>query len=162
MALPGGNYSAFSGVDLSMDPYIAEYEIHPTESSFRIWGSPLDTTAVARNEVLESEEGDAYTTESNDCFTSMAFTAASIGERTFNLQGKDELIWAANGEDSYVQYHGRDARGRFAIDWPTGKLTINGTEHDDHDDHDHDTSAASSPITLAVAAMALVLAFLNI
>jgi hypothetical protein len=41
----------------------------------------------------------------------------------FNLTGSDELLWAANGQDYFVGYHGNN-RGRFAIHWPTGELTL--------------------------------------
>lgn len=68
----------------------------------------------------------------------MSFETSSIGKYTFNLDGKDELLWAADGNNAYVQYHGLTGRGRFSIDWPTGKVTFSGEKHDNHDDHDHD------------------------
>ena len=134
MALPGGNYTAFSGLDLDLDPNVAEYEIHPTESSFRFWSTPLETT----------KEDAPYETEATECFTAMTFQTASIGNYTFNLGGSDELVWASNGRDSFVNYH-LDARARFSIDWTTGEATLpdppQEEEEEDHDDHDHEEGA---------------------
>lgn len=81
----------------------------------------------------------------------MSFETSSIGKYTFNLQGKDELLWAANGKDAYVEWHGPAARGRFAIDWPTGKLTFH-----DHNGHDHGSQDHSSASSLSLVACALV------
>ena len=163
MALPGDNYTAFSGLDLDLEPLVAEYEIHPTESTFRIWGTPLETT----------NEG-TYETEATECYTAMTFQTAKIGNYTFNLEGKDELLWAANGETTFVTYHG-EARARFAIDWTTGEVTLPTPTVEeepvddtaaDHDDHDHEegedhsdpsfeSSAAATPTMTAFAAVVL-------
>ena len=119
MALPGGNYSAFSGLDLSLDPTIEEYVIDPNQTAFRHWMSPVTSTSKRQ----DGETGlSSYKVDSTDCFTSLSFKTSSIHNINFNLTGSDELLWAANGQDYYAGYHG-DSRGRFAIHWPTGVLT---------------------------------------
>jgi hypothetical protein len=119
MALPGGNYTAFSGLDLSLDPTIEEYIIDPENTAFRHWMTPV--TATSKRQLHEAGPA-SYEVDSTDCFTSLFFEMSSIHNTKFNLDGSDDLIWAANGEDYYVAYHG-NSRGRFTIDWPTGAVT---------------------------------------
>jgi hypothetical protein len=124
MALPGDNYTGFSGLDLDLPSNVNEYEIDPIMTPFRYWMTPL-TAPVSANESTSE-------IESNECFTAMSFKQTSIGSYTFNVGGSDDLIWAANGENAFVQYHGNETRARFFIDWKTGTLTP-----DDHEGHDH-------------------------
>jgi hypothetical protein len=119
MAHPGGNYTPFSGLDLTLDPTVEEYVIDPVETSFRHWMTPV--TAISKRQMDETGRA-SYEVDSTDCFTSLSFKTSSIHNKNFNLAGKDELLWAANGEDYYVAYHG-SSRGRFAIDWATGDVT---------------------------------------
>ena len=119
MALPGGNYTAFSGLDLSLDHTVEEYVIDPEKTAFRHWMTPVSATSKRQ---LEGTGRASYEVDSTECFTSLSFKTSAIHNMKFNLAGKDELIWAANGEDYYVAYHGT-SRGRFAIDWPTGEVT---------------------------------------
>lgn len=135
MALPGGNYTAFSGLDLDLGPEVSEYEISPTATTFRLWSSPLVAT----------KQSSQYDTESTECFTAMTFQTASIGKYNFNLEGKDELLWGANGESAFVNYHG-EARSRFAIDWTTGEVTSsapNVEKEEEDSDHDHEEGEAA-------------------
>jgi hypothetical protein len=131
MALPGDNYTAFSGLDLNRPANVNEYKIDPVLSSFRFWMTPLNDPVSANESTSEIE--------SNDCFTAMSFRQASIGNYTFNVEGSDDLIWGANGENAFVQYHGNETRARFYIDWKAGTLTpwAVPTDHDDHEGHDH-------------------------
>lgn len=164
MALPGGNYSAFSGLDLSLEPTIDEYVIHPTESSFRYWSTPAtDDNAVA---VAQRAAGiNMYDVETTECFTALTFQLSSINSKAFNLTGSDELLWAANGVDYYVGYHGNH-RGRFSIDWPSSEVHTHNHTHDEEgaDGHnetstDGGSSAANSKAIMWPLAMAT-LAFL--
>jgi hypothetical protein len=110
-------------LNLSYPDNVAEYQIDPVESSFRFWQDPLSQpTAVARSASnTTSSQQAVYEVTSNDCFTALTFQASSIYDQSFNLTGTDELLWAANGENYYVTYHGSN-RGRFAIDWTTGSF----------------------------------------
>jgi hypothetical protein len=121
MAQPGGNYTAASGLDLNLDPTVEEYVIDPEDSAFRHWMTPV--TSVSRKQQDSATGLSSYEVDSSDCFTSLYFDTASIHNMEFNLTGSDELLWAANGQDYFVGYHGNN-RGRFAIHWPTGELTL--------------------------------------
>jgi hypothetical protein len=149
MALPGGNYSAYSGLDLNMTPTVAEYVIHPKESSFRFWSTPVtdgDDIAVAQR----STGSDMYDVESTECFTALTFQTPAINSKAFNLTGSDELLWAANGNDFYVGYHGMH-RGRFSIDWPSGEVHIHNHSHEEGGDSGHnETGTSSAAITLSM------------
>lgn len=121
-SLSVGNYTGFSGLDLDLPPNIQEYQIHSTQTPFRYWQEPLPSVATRAVDTNGADDGIEFT----ECFTAMSFQRASIGKDTFNLTGKDEMLWAANGENSYVQYHGPKNRGRFAIVWKTGEVTFAG------------------------------------
>lgn len=114
MALPGGNYSAADGLDLSVGNNINEYQIDPTATAFRHWSSPL--TSTSRSAFTKK-----YAVEANDCFTAITFKTDSINNIKFNAMGKDQLLWAANGADYYAGYHGAN-RLRFSIDWSTSDV----------------------------------------
>lgn len=132
MALPGGNYTGFAGLDLGLPSNINEYKIDPVLSPFRFWMTPLNAP-VSLNKSTSA-------IEANDCFTAMSFNQSSIGNITFNVSGTDDLIWGANGENAFVQYHGNETRARFYIEWKTGTLTPWGmppVAEDDHEGHDH-------------------------
>jgi len=120
MALPGGDYDAAVGLDTTLDDSVEEYVIDLENSAFRYWQTPV--SSVARVGVTTT----AHAVEASDCFTAITFKTDSIHTKTFNLDGSDELIWAANAEDTFAGYHGRANRGRFAIDWTTGIATENG------------------------------------
>lgn len=102
-------------------------------TAFRHWMTPVAA--------IKNDEDGPYGIESTECFTAMSFEKSSIGKYTFNLEGTDELIWAANGENAWVTYHGPDSRGRFAINWPTGEVTV--ANHEGHEDHDQDSAQDS-------------------
>ena len=151
MALPGGNYSAYSGLDLTLDPTVEEYVIDPTETAFRHWMTPV--TATGRGSTGVS----TYNVESNDCFTALSFKTSTIHTIDFNLTGSDELIWAANGRDYYVGYHG-NARGRFAIHWPTGEVTVADSPHDVGSAETSAASVSSFTATIMLVTLAVSLA----
>ena len=113
MATPGDNYSPVTGFDFTLDSKVAEYEIHPTESSYRHWQTPI--TGSSSN--VES------TIIVDECFTSFKFEADGINSRSFNTDGTDSLLWAANGNDKFAGYHLRN-RARFVVNWSTGEASI--------------------------------------
>lgn len=119
MAIPGGNYSAITGFDLSIDPSIQEFQISPDpeESSFRFWGVDNDVTAQSRHGGMFPE------LDITDCFSSFTFEAESINGVPFKLSGVDQLLWAANDIDSFAGYHGLN-RGRFSIEWASGQAKL--------------------------------------
>jgi hypothetical protein len=97
MAIPGGNYSAVTGLDLTMGPTVSEYIIHPTESAFRHWQDPVVS-------VMRAQEMGLYDVDVDECFTALTFKTSAINGKLFNLTGTDELLWAANNVD-YVSTH---------------------------------------------------------
>jgi hypothetical protein len=127
MALPGDDYDAATGLVLGEDKTnVQEYVIHPEDSAFRHWQTPVSSvdddpsTSVSRSGNLGS-----YTVENTDCFTVLSFDTSHIHNVPFNVTGTDNLIWAVNTKDYFVSYH--TARGRFSIEWPTGKVvSLNG------------------------------------
>jgi len=127
-------------------------------SAFRHWMTPL----VA----IKSDEDAPYGIESTECFTAMSFEKSSIGKYTFDLEGTDELIWAANGENAWVQYHGPDSRGRFAIHWPTGEVTVANHDtaqgSDSDSDVDFGTSASTKSFGFVIVASTVAFALLGI
>jgi hypothetical protein len=112
MALPGGNYSAVTGLDLSLGTQIDNYMIseNKDQSSFRWWQTPIATT--------RSLTGSA-SVETNDCYTALYFNTSTIAGRALNVTGGDEMIWGANGEDYFAGYHSGSA-ARFHIEWTAG------------------------------------------
>jgi hypothetical protein len=115
-----------------MNRSVATYQIDLEMTPFRYW--------------MPSEmDGDltSYEVESTDCYTALSFQASSIHGQPFNLTGSDELLWAANGEDYYVMYHGTN-RGRFAIDWASGLVTVPESSQGATDDDTLFVSASSS------------------
>lgn len=133
MAHPGGNYSAKTGLDLSLGANIDEYVIDPQQSSFRFWQTPVSNITKT------------YSVEANECFTAITFKASGIHDKVFTLDGTgmDELIWAANAEDYFVGYHGPLNRGRFAVNWLNGEATVNGAPVENNRPKDEDSSDAS-------------------
>merc|ERR1712183_418453 len=115
MAIPGGNYSAKFGLDLGMEPTVNEYVINVNQSSFGHWSDPLP-----------GRDTSSYAVHSTECFTALTFNTNNINDIKFNVDGTDDLIWAANNKDTFCSSHGRgqDGRGdrdRFIIEWKTGK-----------------------------------------
>jgi hypothetical protein len=108
-----------TGLNFSYPANVAAYRIDSVHAAFRFWQSPLDNAAHTTTGTLPMYALD----HSNDYFTALYFQTSSIHMRKFNLTGIDELLWAANGIDSYVGYHGTNC-GRFSINWSTGKGTV--------------------------------------
>ena len=157
MAHPGGDYTGFSGLDLTMDGGIGEYHIDPEQTPFRVWMS----TERSLTDGSSATTDGGFDTDS--CYSSMNFRTSSIQNQTFNLDGTDDLIWAANGQDYYMMYHGAN-RGRFSIDWTTGELTLLSTPPFSDDGHDGSPTAApggesswASPRLLSSSWLAVVL-----
>lgn len=110
LMVPGGNYSAVTGLDLSVGSNIGAYVIDDKDSSFRHW---VDTGSAA----------DGANHEHTDCFTALTFESDHISGQKFNLEeGSDEIIWAGNSNDYFVGYHSRDSRARLTINWLTGDV----------------------------------------
>jgi len=108
MALPGDDFNPVDGLDLSKDPTVQEYVISPGYTRFRHWGGPV-----------QGRNTSSYDSESNECFSAMTFTSDSINSIPFNTTGTDNMVWAANGKDYYIEYHGNDQRDNFYIEWAT-------------------------------------------
>ena len=109
LALPGGEYSPVTGLDLNAGPSVGTYVIDGKDSAFRHW---IDTELVA--------EGANH--EHTDCFTALTFESDGIGDKAFNLEGSDQIMWAGNSKDYYVGYHSPFSRARLTIDWVTGDV----------------------------------------
>ena len=107
MAMPGGNFSAATGLDIDEGSSVKSFVIDPTNSAFRHWQKPFDTNPNAQ--VVSSE-----------CFTELIFDEDHINGIAFNLAGTDQMIWAGNGVDYFVGYHGMN-RARFTVEWSTGE-----------------------------------------
>jgi hypothetical protein len=119
-----------------VDPAVKEYVIDDSLSGFRHWSQPIPD----RNTT-------SYDVSSTDCFTALTFKTDSINSLGFNITGIDRMIWGANGKDNYVEYHGRDQRNRFNIEWSTGKAWEDGEDPADQagintDDGSEDPPAA--------------------
>jgi hypothetical protein len=158
LAIPGGDYSAVTGLDTQQAPSVASYVIHPTGSAFRHWSDP--TTA----------QSDDTTLDTNDCFTSISFQSHQINGQNFTIDGTDDMIWGGNGEDHFVGYHGRGNRARFSIEWSTATVKFFGDEEDNVDetpstsgDEEDETPSTSGENTNRIhfvyASMALTSAF---
>jgi len=121
LGIPGTpeSYTAATGLDVSAGPSMSEYVIHEHSSSFRFWSAPYHSPSMSDASI-----------EVNDCITAMSFTTHAISGWSLNLTGTDTLIWGVNTEDAFVGYHGRDSRGKLAIDW-TGAGDAGGGEDDD-------------------------------
>ena len=115
MALPGEYVSAQEGLDLTKPGSVLEYQIHPTQSRFRYWGGPHPTEYIS---------GASY--DSTECFSSMEFTTHTIGGQRLQIDASDDIIWAANRHNRFVEYHGRGrgesegSRGILEVTWKGG------------------------------------------
>jgi hypothetical protein len=116
LALAGGNYSAYSGLDMSLPGSLKEYQMDPSQTAFRFWKTPLSADLLNKSATIES----------NYCFTAISFRAEGIAGKKFNITGSDSLMWAADATDTFVVYHGSN-RGRFAIEWKTGSASLGNT-----------------------------------
>jgi len=126
MALPGDDYTLTGGLNLSMPGSILPYQIDEVHSRFRYWkgSGQLDSAPY------QGRYGDPIPTvpdtlynksiHATSCFSSMSFTASVIGEEPITIDGSDNVIWAANVENAYVESHGRSNRGIVVIEWRTG------------------------------------------
>jgi len=104
-------YSPVTGFDLTTDSKVAEYVINEFGgSSYRHWNIP------------EVDETNAEVTVSEgDCFTSLEFDLDKIHETEFDVEGHNNVMWAANPTDYFGGYHSRN-RAFFTVEWMTGKV----------------------------------------
>jgi len=120
MAKAASEYSPSEGLDFTTDPDVQQYVINPDATSFRFWDTPVASTNIAvtnrSSNTRQLNEGMLTSYESTDCFTSLSFSGNSIGLKSLNLTGTDQMLWAANSADSFMQYHG-DNRGLFSVSW---------------------------------------------
>ena len=149
MAMNGGNYTANLGYDMSMDPTFDEHVIGES-TPFRLWNAPVPSDDMIEASVNIDEDG---------CFAALSFTTGSFAGKALNLSGMDRMIWAANGKDSFMQYHGRDTRGEFHVQWSNGTLTVPVVEDAEEGDHDNDDADSSSGVGSQVLAPRLVVVF---
>jgi len=117
MAIPGGNYAADTGLDLSVDGSVATYKIDPEDSAFRHWMTPIET---------DETKATAADVEESGCFTALTFVSDHINGLKFNINGTDEMIWGGNSNDIWMGYHGHTHRSRFTVDWSTAEITFFG------------------------------------
>ncbi len=161
MAIPGGNYSPDTGLDLSVDGSVATYKIDVEKTAFRFWDTPIETDET-KTTVADVED--------TGCFTALTFESDHINGLKFNLNGTDEMIWGGNSNDIWMSYHGHAHRSRFTIDWNTGDMSFFADADEDADaDVDADESdqqvesgvsmksGVIGVISLAFASMALFL-----
>jgi hypothetical protein len=134
MGLPGGNYSAVTGLDLSMETKVEEYVIDPDKSAFRHW-----------SDAIEPAEGSEYAIISTGCFTALTFKTSQINGIDFNINGEDALLWGANPVDYYAGYHGGN-RNVFKVNWKNGTGYM-----DSGDDDTGDDDKAATPVAQASA-----------
>ncbi|GAX29281.1 hypothetical protein FisN_16Hu289 [Fistulifera solaris] len=128
MAIPGGNYDAAVGFDLTIPPSINEYVIDPEKSSFRFWDTPVSIGTNVSESSARNTMGDGYAIAYDDCFTAITFESTGFHGKPFNVSGSDHFIWAANDEDYFAAYHTQ--RGHIYVNWLSGEAS-------DHHDHDH-------------------------
>lgn len=129
VAMPGGGYSPVTGLDTSIEPSVKTYMIHPKDSAFRHWMTP-----VVPDETKITLAG--Y--ESTECFTALTFQGDHINGIKFNFDGEDELIWGGNADDHFMGYHGRDSRARFTINWNEATKVFHGEEKVEFAADDHE------------------------
>lgn len=156
LALSGGDYDAATGLDLSMDATVAEYVIDPTFTAFRHWMTPVSDeglTVVAQQ--FEGTTTSSVGVESNECFSAMTFEKSGINGRPFNLAGSDTMIWAANGVDYFVGYHG-SARGVLEVHWAEGEVHLGQHTHGDDDEHYHEGTSAATLVYVTKIGVAMV------
>lgn len=130
MAIPGGDYSAITGLDLNEAASVKSFVIDPTGSSFRHWQKPVGSAPNA--EVV-----------STGCFTTLLFETDQINGIALNTTGTNQMIWGGNGADHYMGYHGRD-RARFTVEWSTGEAYFGALKADADSDADADDNTVSS------------------
>ena len=138
LAMRGGDFTPLDGLNLTLGPEVKEYITSLNYTAFRHWSTPYgeeehddgedhddhestnETTATERSAGGRSLHGNEshywVDTEKDDCYTSLYFEVKSIAGANINLMGKDTFIWAANRNDTFMGYHGKD-RGNFTIDW---------------------------------------------
>jgi len=160
MAVPGGNYSAKLGLDMSMNETVEEYVIHLDGSSFRHWSDPLQGRDVS-----------SYNVASNECFTALTFNTESINDIKFNISGTDGLLWGANKRDNFVGYHGRGGEGPsrgagdrdvFNVEWNTGKAWFPPPAVEDEDEEETIPSSSGLGLySLTALVMSVVIALLE-
>lgn len=155
LAMPGGDYSASSGMDMNVGASINTYMIDPDDTSFRHWADPV-----------ESEENDRILRDFEDtgCHTAITFETDHINGQVFNLSGTDELIWAGNHMDHFMGYHGRKTRARFTLDWTHGvgkeevAIADNGEHDDSHSSTDGDDMEVKSVASVKSIAVVMYVA----
>jgi len=156
MGVPGGNYTAFSGLDLSLGPSVEEYVMDLEDTAFRHWQTPVTGTAISKRKLDDGIGPATYEVDETECFTSLMFKTSSIYNVSFNLDGTDELLWGADGDSYYVTYH--EGRGRFAIDWPTGKAS--GAAKKLGEDEDASTAYRTTHAGFVLSSMIMVAALM--
>ena len=115
LAVPGGQYSAVTGLNTDAPTTVKEYVIDKYGSSFRHWADPVDGSNPNANVKFDG------------CHTELTFEVDNINGRTFNTTGSDMMLWAGNGADYFMGYHGSN-RARFIVEWSTGVAYFAGDE----------------------------------
>jgi hypothetical protein len=134
MALPGGDYSPATGLNLSLGPEVKEYHIG-METAFRHWFQPVKSLGSS-----------AYSVNVTDCFVSLLFKVDSINGVPFNVSGTNSMIWAANPTDYFAGYHGNVTRSRIVLDWSAGTGYLFGANQRETSTTVPDSMAASGSV----------------
>ena len=178
LAMPGGNFTALDGLDLTLGPEVHEYITDLNATAFRHWSVPYGemedhdseehdhddtngTVATARSfggRLLHGNESHySVETEQDDCYTALYFEVKSIAGKSINLMGEDEFIWAGNRNDTYMGYHGRD-RGNFTINW---KESVGGSSSSGGTSNGASTTSGAASIGMMMGGiMSLMLAWI--
>ena len=124
VATRGDDFSARTGLDLSLPNAVHEYIIDPVATSFRVWGASPYSADAMESSTRNVDGGrrrrrrqlQEFAVVTDECYTILTFTTDKIADRALNLKGSDTFMWAANNEDYFMQYHGSN-RGTFVVDW---------------------------------------------
>ena len=145
MAYPDSEYTAKEGLATpKADGIVKEHLIDPNGSSFRHW-----------KDAIEGSNPNAAT-NFDGCFTELTYEMDNINGVKFNTTGSDVMMWAGNGNDHFMGYHGRN-RARFTVEWSTGVAYFDTEKPEDLDgDMDDMDDTKSKKDGLSTTAIALI------
>lgn len=92
---------------------------HASSASFRHWQTPYTTTSfrALEEEDHDDHHGKKFGVDFDECYTAMTFEhVTEIAGFPLDLDNSNTMIWGANDEDTFVQYHGAN-RKVFSVDW---------------------------------------------
>jgi len=144
LAKPGGNYSAVTGLDLSLGTDIGYYHVHDVESAFRHWQNDSSgVVSIAKVRSTSDEDAKLELIE-EDCFTALVFEVSSFYGQALDFTGINKFVWAANEMDYYVGYHGA-YRGKIDIDFTGAGSSIAAEEDDNNEEKESENAKDEAP-----------------